>query len=79
MAKICVSGDGVIARFGAVTFDSARRQVMREKGEPLHLTPKAFDPLALLIDEAPSTETTERGASSTSGADPAARGPRNQT
>jgi DNA-binding winged helix-turn-helix (wHTH) protein len=43
----------VIARFGAVTFDSARRQVMRENGEPLHLTPKAFDLLALLIDEAP--------------------------
>lgn len=38
--------------FGAFTFDAARRQLTRE-GRPLHLTPKAFDLLALLIEEAP--------------------------
>jgi DNA-binding winged helix-turn-helix (wHTH) protein len=44
----------VIARFDGLTFDSARRQVLRENGESVHLTPKAFDLLALLIAEAPS-------------------------
>jgi DNA-binding winged helix-turn-helix (wHTH) protein len=39
-------------RFGAFAVDLPRRQLIRD-GEELHLTPKAFDLLALLIDEAP--------------------------
>ena len=40
------------ARFGAFTLDSDRRQVTRD-GEAIHLTPKAFDLLSQLVDEAP--------------------------
>jgi DNA-binding winged helix-turn-helix (wHTH) protein len=51
------------ARFGAFTLDSNRRQVTRGDVE-IHLTPKAFDLLALLLDEAPrvvrKTELHER-------------------
>jgi DNA-binding winged helix-turn-helix (wHTH) protein len=40
-------------RLGVLTFDSGRRQVIAANGESLHLTPKAFDLLALLISRAP--------------------------
>jgi DNA-binding winged helix-turn-helix (wHTH) protein len=43
----------VTARFGVFTLDSGRRQLSRDGGDLLHLTPKAFDLLALLIGEAP--------------------------
>jgi DNA-binding winged helix-turn-helix (wHTH) protein len=53
----------VTTRFGAFVFDSALRQVSRD-GDEIHLTPKAFDLLALLVDEAPrvvrKTELHER-------------------
>ena len=39
-------------RFGPFTFDRATRQLTCDEA-PVHLTPKAFDLLALLIDEAP--------------------------
>jgi DNA-binding winged helix-turn-helix (wHTH) protein len=42
----------VSVRFGPFELDSERRQLLRDGGE-VHLTPKAFDLLALLIDEAP--------------------------
>jgi DNA-binding winged helix-turn-helix (wHTH) protein len=42
----------VTLRFGTFTFDRARRQV-RQGDDPVHLTRKAFDLLALLVDEAP--------------------------
>ena len=40
-------------RFGAFTFHSDRRQLLRE-GANVHLTPKAFDLLALLLERAPA-------------------------
>jgi DNA-binding winged helix-turn-helix (wHTH) protein len=43
----------VIARFGLFAFDSASRQVIHENDAAIHLTPKAFDLLAVLIEEAP--------------------------
>jgi DNA-binding winged helix-turn-helix (wHTH) protein len=39
-------------RFGSFEFDAARRQLFGE-GREVHLTPKAFDLLGLLIDAAP--------------------------
>lgn len=42
-----------MTRFGSFEFDSARRRLARD-GESVHLTPKAFDLLALLIEAAPS-------------------------
>lgn len=39
-------------RFGPFTFDLPRRELTRG-GTPIHLTPKAFDLLALLVAEAP--------------------------
>jgi DNA-binding winged helix-turn-helix (wHTH) protein len=42
----------VIVRFGGFELDSERRQLHRD-GREIHLTPKAFDLLALLIAEAP--------------------------
>jgi DNA-binding winged helix-turn-helix (wHTH) protein len=42
----------VRARFGVFDLDSERRQLLRDGGE-IHLTPKAFDLLALLVAEAP--------------------------
>lgn len=42
----------VIARFGAFEVDAGPRQLRRD-GKPIHLTPKAFDFLLLLIEEAP--------------------------
>jgi DNA-binding winged helix-turn-helix (wHTH) protein len=41
-----------VARFGSFDFDPARRLLL-ENGREVHLTPKAFDLLALLIDAAP--------------------------
>ena len=43
----------MIARFATLTFDPAQRQVVRDNGQPIHLTPKAFDLLVYLIDQAP--------------------------
>jgi DNA-binding winged helix-turn-helix (wHTH) protein len=43
----------VTLRFGAFTFHADRRQLFRE-GTEIHLTPKAFDLLALLIERAPA-------------------------
>jgi len=42
----------VTVRFGPCVFDSARRQLTRDDRE-IHLTPKAFELLTLLIDAAP--------------------------
>ena len=42
----------MIARFDEFTLDVDRRQLSR-LGVDVHLTPKAFDLLALLIDQAP--------------------------
>jgi DNA-binding winged helix-turn-helix (wHTH) protein len=42
----------VTVRFGAFALDSDRRQLSRDDVE-IHLTPKAFDLLALLVGEAP--------------------------
>lgn len=41
------------ARFGAFVFHADRRQLLRD-GADVHLTPKAFDLLALLIERAPA-------------------------
>jgi DNA-binding winged helix-turn-helix (wHTH) protein len=53
----------VIVRFGAFILDDARRVLLRED-TAIHLTPKAFDLLALLASEAPrvvgKTELHER-------------------
>ena len=46
------AGNAVRARFGSFTFDTATRRLERA-GDEVHLTPKAFDLLALLIQEAP--------------------------
>jgi DNA-binding winged helix-turn-helix (wHTH) protein len=46
----------MVARFGAFSFDSERRQLTRE-GDAIHLTRKAFDLLAALIAEAPRVVT----------------------
>jgi DNA-binding winged helix-turn-helix (wHTH) protein len=42
----------VTVRFGPCELDAARRQLLRE-GREVHLTPKAFDLLTLLVDAAP--------------------------
>ena len=42
-----------MARFGTFDLDSSRRQLRRGE-QNLHLTPKAFDLLSLLVDAAPS-------------------------
>jgi hypothetical protein len=42
----------MIARFGDFTLDGGQRTLMR-RGVALHLTPKAFDMLVLLIAAAP--------------------------
>jgi len=42
----------VSARFGPFEVDSVRRLLLKDGGE-VHLTPKAFDLLALLVNEAP--------------------------
>ena len=43
----------MIARFGEWTFDSERRLITDRRGEAVHLTPKAFDLLTALIEQAP--------------------------
>ena len=43
----------MIARFGSWTFDGDRRLITHEVTGSVHLTPKAFDLLAILIDESP--------------------------
>jgi TolB-like protein/DNA-binding winged helix-turn-helix (wHTH) protein/Tfp pilus assembly protein PilF len=44
--------------FGDVTFDAARRQ-LRRGGEPVHVSPKAFQLLAMLIAENPRAVSKE--------------------
>ena len=46
-------GSTVIEHFGAFTFHRERRQLFRD-GAEVHLTPKAFDLLALLIEREPA-------------------------
>ncbi len=46
-------GTGVGTRFGAFVIHPDRRQLLRD-GAEVHLTPKAFDLLTLLMDRAPS-------------------------
>ena len=41
-----------MALFGSFEFDAARRQLSRE-GREVHLTPKAFDLLKVLLEAAP--------------------------
>jgi DNA-binding winged helix-turn-helix (wHTH) protein len=43
----------MIVRFGAFLVDSDRRQLTDHEGAEIHLTPKAFDLLVLLVREAP--------------------------
>lgn len=43
----------MIARFGPFAVDSDRRQLTGQEGAEIHLTPKAFDLLVLLVLEAP--------------------------
>jgi DNA-binding winged helix-turn-helix (wHTH) protein len=43
----------MMVRFAGFTFDSGRRLVVDGRDQPVHLSPKAFDLLALLIAEAP--------------------------
>jgi DNA-binding winged helix-turn-helix (wHTH) protein len=48
------SSDGQsVVRFAGLTFDAGRRQLRRADGEEVHVTPKAFDLLTVLIDAAP--------------------------
>jgi DNA-binding winged helix-turn-helix (wHTH) protein len=49
----------VTARFGSFELDSARRQLFRE-GLEIHLTPKAFDLLSLLVEAAPAVVSKAR-------------------
>src|SRR5262245_9249814 len=52
-----------MARFGSFELDTAQRQLRRD-GRDVHVTPKAFDLLTLLVDAAPrvvrKTEIHER-------------------
>ena len=48
-----IGGSIVSVGFGAFVFDTNRRQLLRQ-GTEIHLTPKAFDLLALLIARAPA-------------------------
>jgi DNA-binding winged helix-turn-helix (wHTH) protein len=56
---ISASRIAVIARFNHLTYDSARRLLLDDDGQPLHLTPKAFDLLSLLIERAPAVVTKD--------------------
>ena len=51
--------DDVIARFETFELDSEQRQ-LRRAGKPIHLAPKAFDFLLLLIEEAPRIVRKEK-------------------
>jgi adenylate cyclase len=46
-------GASVIVRFGTFTFDARRRQVLQDNGDVIHLTPKAFDLLGVLLESSP--------------------------
>lgn len=46
----------MVVRFGGFSLDRARHELSRD-GAPLHLTPKAFDLLSLLVAEAPRVVT----------------------
>ena len=48
-----IQGNRGGVRFGPFTLDSDRRQLTHSERGELHLTPKAFDLLALLVAEAP--------------------------
>ena len=43
----------MIVRFATFTFDARRRQVLRDDGDVIHLTPKAFDLLGVLLESSP--------------------------
>jgi TolB-like protein/tetratricopeptide (TPR) repeat protein len=43
----------MIVRFAKFTFDARRRQVLQDNGEVIHLTPKAFDLLGVLLESSP--------------------------
>jgi TolB-like protein/Flp pilus assembly protein TadD len=43
----------VSIRFGSLTFDARRRQLLHDNGDVLHLTPKAFDLLGVLLESSP--------------------------
>ena len=43
-------------RFGNFIYEARRRQVLRDNGDVLHLTPKAFDLLGVLLEAAPGDE-----------------------
>lgn len=43
----------MIKRFGTFIYEARRRQVLRDNGDVLHLTPKAFDLLGVLLEAAP--------------------------
>ena len=47
-----IAGENVFRQFGACAIDTSRREVRRD-GAAVHLTPKAFDLLVLLIEAAP--------------------------
>lgn len=49
-------GNATAVQFGPFALDAARRQLLRD-GEVVHLTPKAFDLLLLLVNEAPRVIT----------------------
>ena len=49
-----------MTHFAGFIFDSARRQVTRATAEPVHLTPKAFDLLALLIRRSAACRPEDR-------------------
>lgn len=51
-ARIAEKGGGAQLRFGDFMLDESRRQLFRG-GEPLHISPKAFHLLTLLIHERP--------------------------
>ena len=54
--RVEFGGSIVSLRFGAFVFHPDRRQLFRDEAE-VHLTPKAFDLLALLIQRAPAVVT----------------------
>jgi len=45
--------DHVTVRFGEFTLDPGARRLIRQDGEEIHLSPKAFDLLQLLIESRP--------------------------
>ena len=43
-------------QFGPFTLDTGTRELLKD-GEPVHLSPKAFDVLALLLERRPNVVT----------------------